>query len=297
MKDYFTILGIPRSASEEEIKEAYRRLAKQWHPDNNHTDPEASRTMQDLNHAKEVLFQKETREEYVRVLKLQDKITPEYVERVARKYVRDYERTSRTLASFPKFDRKKFAVVFAFLIAAVVGAFYFGYTTTAETSPTPASPVQAILQRQQTLGTTPKHRGGADSVKVPELSADKLAQMAALFVMMEERGTAIKYYEKALTLDPENAEIFTNLLLNLLHHYEYQGAFSLLDGFAKTDSLRVILWSKIGEYFLVESPPRRRDASDAFRNVMIVASRIQDPGTDMKNLMANAEARLNLLSY
>src|SRR5687768_12586403 len=101
MKDYFTILGIDRSASEDEIKEAYRRLAKQWHPDNNHSDPEAARTMQDLNHAKEVLFQKETRDEYLRVLRLQDKITPESVERVARKYVRDYERTSRTLASFP----------------------------------------------------------------------------------------------------------------------------------------------------------------------------------------------------
>jgi curved DNA-binding protein CbpA len=35
VKDYFSILGLPRYASEEEIKEAYRRLALRWHPDLN----------------------------------------------------------------------------------------------------------------------------------------------------------------------------------------------------------------------------------------------------------------------
>jgi tetratricopeptide (TPR) repeat protein len=110
---------------------------------------------------------------------------------------------------------------------------------------------------------------------------------------MEERGSAIKYYEKALAKDPQNAEIFTGLLLNLLNRYEYRRAFGLIDHFATSDSLRVIIWNKIGEYFLVEG--RRRDARDAFRNVLLFAKQITGPSTEVRSHAANAESRLNFL--
>lgn len=290
MKDYFTILGVPRSAREDEIKEAYRALAKQWHPDNNATDPTAAKVMLDLNHAKEVLFTKETREEYLRLLRLQDSITPEHVGRIARKYVRDYDRTSRTLASFPKFNEKRFIIVVIMMVVGIAGAIYVALRTTSA-APEQLMPVQAILQRQQSLGTEPRQR--PDTSRVPDVPADRLSQMAALLAMMEEHTSAAKYWEKALAQDSANAEIFTNLLLNLLKRYEYRRAFALVERFAPADSARIIVWNNIGEYLLVEG--RRADARDAFRNALLFARRIAAPPHAIQRYIANAEAQLQHL--
>ncbi len=53
MEDPYKILGISRDASDEEIKQAYRRLAKQYHPDRNPGDPVAAKKMQEVNAAYE----------------------------------------------------------------------------------------------------------------------------------------------------------------------------------------------------------------------------------------------------
>lgn len=55
MKDPYEVLGVSRNASEEEIKQAYRRLAKQYHPDLHPGDKEAARKMQEINAAYEQL--------------------------------------------------------------------------------------------------------------------------------------------------------------------------------------------------------------------------------------------------
>ncbi len=55
MRDPYTVLGVSPDATEEEIKRAYRRLAKQYHPDLHPGDAEAARKMQEINAAYEQL--------------------------------------------------------------------------------------------------------------------------------------------------------------------------------------------------------------------------------------------------
>lgn len=63
-KDYYSILGVPENAKEEEIKKAFRRLAKKHHPDVNPGDKSAEARFKEINEANEVLSDRKKREEY-----------------------------------------------------------------------------------------------------------------------------------------------------------------------------------------------------------------------------------------
>lgn len=62
-KDYYEILGVSKTATEQEIKSAYRKLAKKYHPDVNKT-PGAEQKYKDVNEAYEVLHDPEKRQKY-----------------------------------------------------------------------------------------------------------------------------------------------------------------------------------------------------------------------------------------
>lgn len=62
--DYYKILGVNKSATQDEIKKAYKKLARKHHPDLNPNDTDAQRKFQELNEANEVLGDPEKRKKY-----------------------------------------------------------------------------------------------------------------------------------------------------------------------------------------------------------------------------------------
>jgi len=67
LRDYYDILGVPRGASESDIKRAYYKLAKKYHPDTNKDDPRAAELFQEAQKAYETLRDPEKRQVYDQV--------------------------------------------------------------------------------------------------------------------------------------------------------------------------------------------------------------------------------------
>lgn len=63
-RDYYDTLGVPRNASQKDIKKAYYQLAKKYHPDTNRGDPEAAKKFQEVSEAYEVLSDDGKRHQY-----------------------------------------------------------------------------------------------------------------------------------------------------------------------------------------------------------------------------------------
>ncbi|MBN2558455.1 MAG: J domain-containing protein, partial [Clostridia bacterium] len=63
-RDYYEILGVSRDAGAEEIKKAYRKLAKEYHPDINKEKPDAEHKFKEISEAYEVLSDPEKRSRY-----------------------------------------------------------------------------------------------------------------------------------------------------------------------------------------------------------------------------------------
>ncbi|AOR23471.1 J domain-containing protein [Clostridium taeniosporum] len=72
MKNYYKILGISENANKDEIKKAFRNLAKKYHPDKNKDNADAIEMFQQINEAYEILSNELSREEYDKKLNQQN---------------------------------------------------------------------------------------------------------------------------------------------------------------------------------------------------------------------------------
>ena len=63
-RDYYEVLGVDKNASEDEIKRAYKKLARKYHPDMNPGDKEAEEKFKEVNEANEVLSDPEKKARY-----------------------------------------------------------------------------------------------------------------------------------------------------------------------------------------------------------------------------------------
>lgn len=69
-KDYYSVLGVDQDASADEVKKAYRRLARQYHPDSNPDDPGAEQRFKEIGEAYAVVGDEQTRKEYDEIRRL-----------------------------------------------------------------------------------------------------------------------------------------------------------------------------------------------------------------------------------
>ena len=101
-KDYYEILGVKKSASAEEIRKAFRKLARKYHPDVNPGDKTAEEKFKALSEANDVLSDPKKRKIYDQVGYYSDNIDPA----AAEAYARGGASRRRRFRRFPRWRRR-----------------------------------------------------------------------------------------------------------------------------------------------------------------------------------------------
>ena len=287
MKDYYSILGIPRYSSEQTIKEAYRRLAKRWHPDANNGDEDAQRMMQDLNRAKEVLFDSDTRDDYRKVLEMQDALSSENIQRLRKRWS---ERRFTEMANMPapkSFGNGRFILLMS-LISIAIGVAIVKLSEVSSSTQIAVDPIDKIITRNTTTQLFPNQE--PDTIKVPDAPPERLEQMAAALAMMDEYKSAAKYWEKYLESDPHNLEVATSLMLAYLRRDEYAKAIQTIRNHIVGDTNLIVIYSTLGDY--LRSQHKTFDADNTDEKIMELDSKLKNPSDIIKQYILQAKKRM-----
>ena len=313
MTDYFTVLGLKRSASDREIREAYRRLAKKYHPDSHPNDREGAGRMQAINEAKEVLFDPVKREEHKVTLSLKENFSSQHIE--ALRNDPRFQKTTTYRTPSPamrrpssKWDRlwRKYMVAFVAVITlGVIGIVVYEIASQPKMTTDPIKDIIARyekLNRENTksfetfddsLGSSPAMLTATDTLRFPDDSAPKLRRLGDILLKLGEYRSAVKYYEMYLRKAPENDTVIGNLAYALFKRGQYAQTLEVLSREMHGDSNLVVAYYNIGEMFLKEDKPF--DARDAFRAATHIADSMTRTGRHSQDEARRARKELERL--
>jgi len=298
--DYFAVFGVKRNASDREIKDAYRALAKKYHPDRIAHDapgnPEAEHHMQEINEAKAVLFDPVLREEHRVALRMRETMSAERIEELRRSS--RFQGTTTYTPTPPRRPRSKwdkrwkqytFGII-AMLI--LVAAGIISYEIASSPRGLPADPIKDIIARYRKSNSilADSLASAPDTITFPDDSAPKLRHMGDILFSLGEYRSAAKYYEMYLKKAPENDTIIGNLSYAYFKEGRYAQTLQILSRQMHGDSNLVVAYYNIGELFLKEDKPF--DARDAFLASLHIADSMARAGRHPPDDARRAKATL-----
>lgn len=291
MKDYFAIFGVQPRATDREIREAYRRLAKEHHPDRS-GDQEGQRRMQELNEAKAVLFDPVRREEHRVLLGLRETLTAERLAalrsdprfKVTSNYRAPIERIPGSV--WDNKSRKYLLSIVASAIILVLGVSTYEWVT----QEAPRHSIASIIERYKHIQPMYVDTSKADSFFVADDAAPHLRRKADILFELGEYRSASKYYEKYLRKAPADDTLLRNLAFAYFRRGRYAEALEVLSRQMHGDSNLVVAYYNIGQMFLADEKPF--DARDAFAESVRIADSMRRVGRTPPDFERRARTEL-----